>query len=614
MASGNIPFSTFVDITTTTVKPAATFGRLNALVATNVSSGDRFETYSTAQDVVARYGVGSSQAEYASTFFGYSSKTATKPQKLTFYNWRQTAKLYKCLGGQVTTLDDIKVNGTLRVSVDGEIKDVVCDLSNIVNFIEAGDIINNALQTAFPNVGFVVNYNTESSNFIITANSAANIQFLINDVETYNVFEGNITNTNTTITPNVVIEESGNYNITTGQVVSTTTASGTLKISLNNNVEILSKQFDDIKTTPISNLNEVTQRTDVSKLTIKNIKCEPAEVSIENASIIFTQDVANDLVKLLKLTMSLGAIFEAYEPAISLDEAINEVCLMNGDYVTISFDSSIIIQPDIHGELHEIMQVINSYPLNRYYLVACMSDASIAAMKNQDLWSHIQSTESLIATRVVDGTHTNINAFVQAIIASIDYGVANGALNINFIDAAGYEDDAITTAALLNQCNTDRLNTVYITGGYGQDITLYGEGHVMGSTFETLSVALGETYIKAQLQVQGINILTGSSLLSLRGKSGQGQVLAVFSSVMQAATVSGIIVQGAELTSSEISSIVQLTGIADIADLVATNGWYIQIDTITDEHIADKTIPVTYVYVANTPINRIQARSFVIGV
>lgn len=612
--AGNIPFSTFVDVTTSTVSPAATFGRLNALVATDSNTGDLFEEFSTASDVTTRYGVGSPQATYASTFFNYTSKGGTKPQKLTFYNWRQVAKPYTLTGGQVTELDTIKVKGTLRVSVGGEEKDLDVDMSNATNFSDCANIINSALQTGFAGIGFACNWDTDNQRFIITASNGGDIEFIKNDVEVFNLYQGDITNTLTIITPAVTIREAGNFKMTAEQITSTSTASGTLKIQINEDPrEIYSYEYQDIKTTPLTSFSDSISRTSTGKLQIKNIKCEPAEVTITGAVVTYEQNTAVDIAVLCCLLAETGATTTPYESAKPLNEAIQEICLNNGDYVTLSFDSTIIINLDIHGQLHQVMEVINSYPLGRYYLVACFSDQSIQQMKQQNNWEHVMSTENLIVTRVVDGTHTNINAFVQSIIASIDYGTANGAINVNFIDASGYEADAIRTASDLTQCNDDRLNTIYITGGYGQDLTLYGEGHIMGSTFSTMGVALGETWIKAQLQVQGMSILTGSNLISLRGKQGQGQVIALFSSIMRSAVTAGIIVQGATLTATEQSTIINVTGISDIVAQVETEGWYVQVDTITDEHIANKTIPVTMVYVANLPVNRIQARSFVIG-
>lgn len=616
--SGSIPFSTFVDVTTSTVAPAATFGRLNALVVTNSATGELFKEFKTAQEVIAYYGVGSPQAQYATTFFGYSSKTATKPQKLTFYNWHQTPVPYRYYSGTLPTFEKFTGDTMCHVTIDDVSSAIVFNLVDAVNYTDIADMMTQSLQEKYPAAGVTVTYDEALERLVFSLTYANKISFTEDTVETFDIFEGNITSRAVHPPTVYTFKEPATLNIEAGDITgpnTTVTATETLQVLYLNGsgdtVPLFTREIEQDTTLPIQ---FGTDSTDVSAGTaIDNIKLDKTGWTIKNAKMTAVERNFVDLVVKFKLLPAFGAYEVQKINATTLQEAVNEICLANGDYVTLSYDNTISINRNITGDLMGVLNVMNGYPLSRYYFVACVSDAYIETAIADGSWDSVMATEGLIATRVPDGKNTYINAYVQAVIASIDFGVANGATNVNFIDAAGFEDDAIVTAADLTKCNDRRVNTVYITGGYGQTIPLYGEGHIMGNTFKTLSVALGETYIKAQMQVQGITILTGSNLISLRGKAGQGQVLAVFSAIMQAATVSGIIVQGVTLTPTESSTIVQLTGIPDIASLVATNGWYVQIDTITDEHIANKAIPITIVYVANTPTNRIQVRSFVIG-
>lgn len=610
----SIPFSTFVNVTSATLSPSATFGRLNALCINTVDAkpDNDFEEFTNASDVTSRYGVGSAMAEYASEFFSYTSKTATTPQKLTVYNWRNKPIPYTIMGSVITDIELIKKSGSFRTKYNNVVKDILCDLSDAVNLVDAATSIAEALQTAYPSMGLNVIYSDIDNAFKFTMQSSGNFEFLADEQEVFDVFtDGNINSAGATISPSIDISEAGSFNFKADEITSTSSGSATLKVLLNNEIEVFKQEVNNVKNTPIQSASYTAQRNEASELECASLSVSPEGYTFNNVNITYTQNAVNDLSTLCGLTVDAGATITSTVPAITIEEAINNICLQNGDYVTIGFNKDAATSVDIEESISGIMQSLNTYALNRFYFIGLFSDSIISSMKTLDnQWDIVKSYEGLIAIR---GSNHNIIPFVQAIIASIDYSAVNGALNVNFIDATSFINDAINTASELTQANEDRVNTVYNTGGYGQTLTLFGEGHIMGDTFKTLSVALGETYIKAQMEVQGISILTGTNLISLRGKSGQGQVLAVFSSILSAAVTSGIIVQGATLTATEKSLAVSATGISDIADNLETNGWYIQIDEITDEHIANKTIPVTFVYVANIPTNRIQARSFLIG-
>lgn len=609
----SIPFSTFVNVTSSTLTPSATFGRLNALCITPVDTAPEkdFEEFATAADVVGRYGVGSSAANYAAEFFSYSSKSATTPQKLTFYNWRNKSIPYTIMGATITDISLIKKSGSFRTKYNNTIKDIVCDLSNVVNLVDAATIIAEALQTAYPSMGLNIIYSDADNAFKFTMQSSGNFEFIADDQEIFNIFmDGNINSAGATISPAIDINEAGSFTFKADEITSTSSGAATLKVLLNDTIEVFNQEVNDVKNTPIQSASYTVQREEASELECASLSVSPEGYTFNNVNITYTQNAVTDLSTLCGLTVEAGATIIPMVPAITIEEAINKIGLNNGDYVTIGLDANAQASIDISENIAAIMQALNIYALNRYYFIGLFTDTQISQLVIDGQWDIIKSYEGLIAIR---GVNANLVPFVQAIIASIDFAVANGAMNINFIDATAFINDAINTASELTQANNNRVNTVYNTGGYGQTLTFFGEGHIMGDTFKTLSVALGETYIKAQLEVQGISILNGANLISLRGKSGQGQVLAVFSSILSNAVISGIIVQGATLTAAEKAIAISATGIADIPDLLETNGWYIQLDEITDEHIANKTIPVTFVYVANIPTNRIQARSFLIG-
>ena len=83
MSKNTIPFSKFIDITTTGVSDTFTFNRLNALAVTTPEIPmPKTITVTSLEDVAKKYGTLREEYAYASEFFSYTSKSATKPQKL----------------------------------------------------------------------------------------------------------------------------------------------------------------------------------------------------------------------------------------------------------------------------------------------------------------------------------------------------------------------------------------------------------------------------------------------------------------------------------------------------------------------------------------------------
>ena len=447
----SIPFSTFVGVTSATLSPSATFGRLNALCVNTVDAkpDEEFEEFTSAADVTSRYGISSAMAEYASEFFSYTSKNATTPQKLTVYNWRNKPIPYSIMGATITDVALIIKSGSFRTKYNIVVKDILCDLSNAVNLVDAAAAIAGALQVAYPSMGLNIIYSDVDNAFKFTMQSSGSFEFIADEQEVYDIFtDDSVDSAGATISPSIDISEAGSFEFNADEITSTSTGSATLKVLLNDTIEVFNQEVNDVKNTPIQDASFTAQREEASELECTSLSVSPEGYTFNNVNITYTQNAVNDLSTLCGLTVDAGAIITPAVPAVNIEEAINNICLQNGDYVTIGLSKDAAAAVNIKYNISGIMQSLNTYALNRFYFIGLFSDSVIASMKSLDnQWDIVKSYEGLIAIR---GSNYNIIPFVQAIIASIDYSVANGALNVNFIDATSFLNDAINTASELS--------------------------------------------------------------------------------------------------------------------------------------------------------------------
>ena len=115
-----IPFSKFINITTSGVSDTFTFNRLNALAITTPLIPMPATVEAGSLEAVAKlYGAVSQEYSYAEEFFGYTSKNATKAQKLTFYNSYPEAQKASLVGAAIAILDEIKQHGSLSLRIFG---------------------------------------------------------------------------------------------------------------------------------------------------------------------------------------------------------------------------------------------------------------------------------------------------------------------------------------------------------------------------------------------------------------------------------------------------------------------------------------------------------------
>ncbi len=612
-----IPFSKFVDITTKGLSSTFTFNRLNALAVTTpqIPMPPTVEAGSL-EAVASLYGVLSKEYSYASEFFGYTSKNATKAEKLTFYNNYPEAQNASLVGAAISMLNDIKQEGSLGLKINGNSYEFDINLENISSFTDAAAIINSNLQIedtpavpaslegTTPALPFTAAATIEPSEFIIQ-NEAGEAVFTYTAALTLEnkTIDEIVTAFNTEKLSEADLVWSSESGVLKLSQVTYSSASNMIpaKIFISD-TEIKSKLgLDNITTqagspeVPALNLGTCVYSTQTNGLIIQGAAASASQ-TIDYAT--------GTLASVLGLSETSGGYITKGTNGETLQEMLNNIGLINGDYVAIASINNIDT-----SDYETIASWVNASG-GRYAFIVLSDDARLKST-NQKVYENLFGSDGFI---LIYGDNINMLAFMQAAIASVDFSIPNGMTNFNFIETPEFLDSAIGKSEELDGINANRANCCYVMGGYGQSQPLFGEGKIFGTNFDNIANYIGNSWIKAKMEIAGANLMITQSFIALRGGSGKSMILASMQEVINLAKTSGIIVTvgTGSLLAEEKSKIISAAGNANAVNLVESNGYYINVLPLTADDIAKEQMRIQFIYTKNTPTNRLVIQAFVI--
>lgn len=612
-----IPFSKFVDITTKGLSSTFIFNRLNALAVTTpqIPMPPTVEAGSL-EAVASLYGVLSKEYSYASEFFGYTSKNATKAEKLTFYNNYPEAQNASLVGAAISMLNDIKQEGSLGLKINGNSYEFDINLENISSFTDAAAIINSNLQIedtpavpaslegTTPALPFTAAATIEPSEFIIQ-NEAGEAVFTYTAALTLEnkTIDEIVTAFNTEKLSEADLVWSSESGVLKLSQVTYSSASNMIpaKIFISD-TEIKSKLgLDNITTqagspeVPALNLGTCVYSTQTNGLIIQGAAASASQ-TIDYAT--------GTLASVLGLSETSGGYITKGTNGETLQEMLNNIGLINGDYVAIASINNIDT-----SDYETIASWVNASG-GRYAFIVLSDDARLKST-NQKVYENLFGSDGFI---LIYGDNINMLAFMQAAIASVDFSIPNGMTNFNFIETPEFLDSAIGKSEELDGINANRANCCYVMGGYGQSQPLFGEGKIFGTNFDNIANYIGNSWIKAKMEIAGANLMITQSFIALRGGSGKSMILASMQEVINLAKTSGIIVTvgTGSLLADEKSKIISAAGNANAVNLVESNGYYINVLPLTADDIAKEQMRIQFIYTKNTPTNRLVIQAFVI--
>ena len=648
-----IPFSKFINITTSGVSDTFTFNRLNALVITTpinpdyensslnfhetrnaevnspipyASDGASLLRYipmpatveaGSLEAVAKLYGVVSQEYSYAAEFFGYTSKNATKAQKLTFYNSYPEAQKAALVGAAIAMLDEIKQQGSLALNINGDIYDFNINLENISSFADAANIINDNLKQ--PKID-AVPYSLEGTTPALPITATATIdvsEFVIQDNQSEAIF---------TYTSSITLDTSDGVDEIVTKLNTKELSAANLVWSNDGGILKLSQINYSSATNTIPEKIFISESDIQMKLGLDNVTTQTGSPEVPArdlgsctystqtkgfiiqgaiASASQTIDFATgNMASVLGLAETDGGYITKGTNGENLTEMLNNIGLINGDYVSIASINKIDT-----SDYEQIATWVNASS-GRYAFIVLSDDARLKST-NQIVYESLFGNDGFI---LIYGSNINMLAFMQAAIASVDFSVPNGMTNFNFIETPEFLDDSIGTSEELDGINANRANCCYIMGGYGQSQPLFGEGKIFGTNFNNIANYIGNSWIKAKMEIAGANLMISQGFIALRGGKGKSLILANLQEIIALAKSSDIIVTvGTDgLLAAEKAKIVSVTGNANAVNLIESNGYYINVLPLTADDIANEQMRVQFIYTKNVPLNRLVIQNIVI--
>ena len=619
MSKNTIPFSKFIDITTTGVSDTFTFNRLNALAITTPQIPMPKTVAVTSLDEVAKkYGTLREEYAYASEFFSYTSKSATKPKKLSFWNYYPEAQKAALVGAAIDMLNNIKQQGSLNLNINGDEYNFDIDLENISSFSDAAEIINSNLQRqeepavpaslkgTAPALPFTSVTTIDPSEMIVQDNENEAVFTYTSSItfETSDNIDNIVTKLNTEELSSASLVWSNDGGVLKLSQVSYSSASHTIpaKIFISY-TEIKTKLgLDSITVEAGSPLIPALNIGTCVYSTLTNGFIIQGAVASASQTITFA---TGDMASVLGLSETDGGYVTQGSNNTSITDLMTEIGLDNGDYYSISVTNNV----DIPESDYEAIGAWVSASNGRYCIVGYSNDKRLTSTDNL-VYENLFGYDGFI---IVYGDYI-MAAFVQAAIASVDFSVPNGALNFNFLECPEFEENAIGTSSELDGINANRVNTAYRMGGYGQSQPLFGEGKIFGTNFADIAGYIGNSWIKAKFEIAVANLLISNSLIALRGGGGAALISSSLQEVVNTAKSGGIIapVGIGNLLASDKSAIITATGNEMAVNLVESQGYYLNTLPVNDEDIQLNRLRVQFIYTRNVAVNRVSVQTFIL--
>lgn len=339
---------------------------------------------------------------------------------------------------------------------------------------------------------------------------------------------------------------------------------------------------------------------DVNKQCFRISSGISGSVSISFAGVPTTE---TDISALLSLTQDKGAIvFEGREIFGSFDNVLSEIDTDNGAYFVLAFAWELST-----SEAESLAKFVNSSN-NRYLGIIDSTDANL---KTQDGVSEaLQGYNGIILNYFKD--IKSVNGYVAGLISAIDFAQTNGNINLAFSDATIYADQAIKIRTELDNLELNKANSILEFSQIGQSQAWYGMGNIMGTLTNNANVYICNAYLCFQLQLQFANMFNSQSFIGLRGKNNEGILTSYIEAVFQGCINNGIIVQGAELTTTEKQKLLIAFGNngESAVSQCGKEGYFYKIGT---PDLVNQTLPISIAYVANKAAKRIVITNYILG-
>lgn len=310
---------------------------------------------------------------------------------------------------------------------------------------------------------------------------------------------------------------------------------------------------------------------------------------------------ANSFANGLKLTAVLGAVTSQ-----GADVAVPATVLDDVTDVTQNFASFMtVFEPDTAGKLAFAAWVQTTE--ERYVYVAWDSDATVIAGAAPDSFGAQCEVLDYDGICPIYDSTGDIAAFVAGSIASIDFEQTNGRITFAFKGHAGLSA-TITTEFAANNAESNSYNYYANFATANANFVMFQRGSTPGAWLY-LDAFVDQIWLTDRLQLALMNLLVAIRALPYN-QQGYNQLRVAALDPIQAALNAGVIVPGVSLSNVQRAAINTSVGATTAADVVETQGWFLDIkDASPEVRAARGSPPMSFYYTDGGSIQRIELNS-----
>jgi hypothetical protein len=152
---------------------------------------------------------------------------------------------------------------------------------------------------------------------------------------------------------------------------------------------------------------------------------------------------------------------------------------------------------------------------------------------------------------------------------------------------------------------------VYSVGVGEQQQILYGLGRMNGD-FRLESTQANEAWLVKALQTAIMNAFITLPKIQLRGTASINTISSIINPIFNQALLNGTMTAGT-LSNLDKTSIINNTGNIEAPASVENNGFYYQIEPLSDEDIANQRVRILVCYLSSGVINKVRIINNIYG-
>lgn len=307
-----------------------------------------------------------------------------------------------------------------------------------------------------------------------------------------------------------------------------------------------------------------------------------------------------DISEQLGLSQNNGArVVGGLDSIPSFSDLLALITQENGAYYVIQFDTDLSDENQL-----EFAKFINN---SNDRFLGIINTQNNAIISQENALQTYAGYNGVLVEYTKDKSPLGLSA---GIISALNFKQNGGNTNIAFNSTPSFESIAITDKAQFKTLEANNANSILKFSQIGQSQVWYGMGNIQGTKTNNANVYIANSYLMFQIQFSLANMLDSQGLVGMRGSANESLILAYLQDVFTGGVNAGIIVGGAELTTTEKQTILSAFKKESVITAIERQGYYYAIDSVD---LTTSTINISTAYIANKAVKKLVVNNYILG-